>query len=71
LGTIVEDTHLCESIGRLLSSPKPDRQALAAKVRTRFGRAPFQDCVKAVLERLRNSQDSFKSEIDEASALAR
>jgi phosphatidylinositol alpha-1,6-mannosyltransferase len=70
LGTIVEDGKLCESIGQLLSSPKPDRQALAAEVRMRFGRELFQDCVKAVLSRLRNAPGALRPEVDAASAPA-
>jgi phosphatidylinositol alpha-1,6-mannosyltransferase len=71
LGTIVEDGDLCESIGRLLRSPKPDRQALAAEVRARFGRQLFQDCVKAVLGRLRNAPDARRPDPDAAILVSR
>jgi phosphatidyl-myo-inositol dimannoside synthase len=64
LGTIVEDGNLCESIGRLLRAPKPDRQALAAEVRARFGRQVFQDCVNAVLGRLRNAPAALRPDLD-------
>jgi phosphatidyl-myo-inositol dimannoside synthase len=54
LGTLVSEQELGAAIARVLAAPKPDGQALAADVRARFGGAAFQECVNAMLDRLRD-----------------
>ena len=55
LGTAVREADLPVTIARLLDEPKPDPHALAAAVRTRFGRETFAIGVRAALNRLMES----------------
>jgi phosphatidylinositol alpha-1,6-mannosyltransferase len=52
LGTMVDEGDLCAAIDRLLTSPRPGRQDLAASVQARFGRDLFAANVRAAFARI-------------------
>ena len=52
LGTITSETEFAPVLARLLATPKPDPLALAAAVRSRFGRAAFATQVSNIMGRI-------------------
>ena len=52
LGIVVSENEFCDTVGRLLDTAKPDPRVLATAVRARFGREPFADNARRVLNRL-------------------
>jgi len=52
LGTVVTEDNLSAALARALAKPKEGGEALASQVRARFGRAVFQEQVRAFVERL-------------------
>jgi phosphatidylinositol alpha-1,6-mannosyltransferase len=52
LGTGVTETGLAAALARALESPKPDREALAGAVRSRFGCRSFTSGARAAVERV-------------------
>src|SRR5579862_3297585 len=52
LGTVVAESELAPTIGRLLTQPKPDPHKLAAQVRARFGQKQFAENVQNAWNRL-------------------
>lgn len=52
LGMIAAEADLAEAIAGLLGRPLPNRQALAAAVRARFGRDNFAASIRHLVERL-------------------
>ena len=52
LGTLVTEAEVAQTICDLLTAPRPDPQALADKVRTRFGTVAFRRQVDAAFDRL-------------------
>ena len=49
LGTMASEAEFAAVLARLLATPKPDPQALAAAVRARFGHAAFARQVRDIL----------------------
>jgi phosphatidylinositol alpha-1,6-mannosyltransferase len=52
LGEVVAEAELSCALVRALGNPNPDRQAIAAAVRARFGRSSFTSRARAALHRL-------------------
>lgn len=52
LGTGVTETGLAAALARALESPKPDREAFAGAVRSRFGCRSFTSGARAAVERV-------------------
>ena len=48
-GTLVSEAEFVSVLARLLASPKPDLQTLAAAVRSRFGQDVFSRRIRDVL----------------------